>query len=141
MKRRIPSLMLLVRPAASPRLVHGGILAGLEVPSTFLHYPRATGVQLRKFTLTRHLRLNGPKDDNQYDKSNARPAVELSHNITQEEKDDYEKRLEEDKDKQIRTPWHREGSDIPPVARQRSAGAMTKGENSENKIPRDQVLT
>lgn len=27
----------------------------------------------------------------------------------------------------MRTPWHREGSQIPPVKRQRSAGAMTKG--------------
>lgn len=68
----------------------------------------------------------GPKLDN-YENSNARPAEELDHNITQEEKDDYAKRLEEDKGKQIRTPWHREGSDTPPVARQRSAGAMTKG--------------
>jgi hypothetical protein len=33
----------------------------------------------------------------------------------------------EDKGKQIRTPWMREGADEPPVARQRSAGAMTKG--------------
>ena len=33
----------------------------------------------------------------------------------------------QDKEKQTRAPWHREGSDIPPVARQRSAGAMTKG--------------
>ena len=32
-----------------------------------------------------------------------------------------------EKDKQIKAPWHREGSDMPPVARQRSAGAMTKG--------------
>ncbi|KAL6717641.1 hypothetical protein ACLMJK_005556 [Lecanora helva] len=31
------------------------------------------------------------------------------------------------KDQQAKAPWHREGSDIPPVARQRSAGAMTKG--------------
>ncbi|KUJ15166.1 uncharacterized protein LY89DRAFT_618982 [Mollisia scopiformis] len=28
---------------------------------------------------------------------------------------------------QARTPWHREGSDQPPVKRPRSAGAMTKG--------------
>ena len=31
-------------------------------------------------------------------------------------------------DKQARTPWHREGSDTPPVARQHSAGAMTQGQ-------------
>ncbi|KAL2070017.1 hypothetical protein VTL71DRAFT_14697 [Oculimacula yallundae] len=31
------------------------------------------------------------------------------------------------KELQARTPWHREGSDQPPVRRNRSAGAMTKG--------------
>ena len=33
----------------------------------------------------------------------------------------------EETEKQTKAPWHREGSDIPPVARQRSAGAMVKG--------------
>lgn len=33
----------------------------------------------------------------------------------------------EAKELQARTPWHREGSDKPPVKRARSAGAMTKG--------------
>jgi hypothetical protein len=33
----------------------------------------------------------------------------------------------EAKELQARTPWHREGSDRPPVKRMRSAGAMTKG--------------
>ena len=32
-----------------------------------------------------------------------------------------------EKEKQRKAPWHREGSDVPPVARQRSAGAMVKG--------------
>lgn len=32
------------------------------------------------------------------------------------------------KELQARTPWHREGSDQAPVKRNRSAGAMTKGE-------------
>jgi hypothetical protein len=62
-----------------------------------------------------------------YSNSNARPASSLNENITQEEKDHFAAKLREDKGKQIRTPWHREGSDTPPVARQRSAGAMTKG--------------
>ena len=35
--------------------------------------------------------------------------------------------LEVAKEKQVRKPWHREGTDQPPVARPRSAGAMTKG--------------
>jgi hypothetical protein len=33
----------------------------------------------------------------------------------------------EAKELQARTPWHREGSDKPPVKRMRSASAMTKG--------------
>jgi hypothetical protein len=72
------------------------------------------------------LSAEAPKFE-KYNNSNARPASELNDNITQEEKDHFAKRLAEDKGKQIRTPWHREGSDQPPVARQRSAGAMTKG--------------
>lgn len=33
----------------------------------------------------------------------------------------------QEKEKQIRTPWHREGAEEPPVKKPRSAGAMTKG--------------
>lgn len=72
------------------------------------------------------MRLEGPNSKD-YNNSNARPAAELNHDITQEEKDEFKRRLEKDKGKQFRTPWHREGSDKPPVARQRSASAMTKG--------------
>ncbi|KAL9601942.1 MAG: hypothetical protein Q9219_002166 [cf. Caloplaca sp. 3 TL-2023] len=35
--------------------------------------------------------------------------------------------IAQQKEKQTKAPWHREGSNTPPVARQRSAGAMTKG--------------
>ena len=42
--------------------------------------------------------------------------------------DDLDMHAVQEKEKQVRTPWHREGSDVPPVGRQRSAGAMTKGE-------------
>lgn len=35
--------------------------------------------------------------------------------------------IDHEKERQTRTPWHREGSDVPPVAHQRSAGAVTKG--------------
>lgn len=81
-------------------------------------------LQLRSLTEKRRSDINKYGD---YSNSNARPDAELNHNITQEEKDHFAKKLKEDKSKQIRTPWHREGSDVPPVARQRSAGAMTKG--------------
>lgn len=80
--------------------------------------------QLRCLTDGRHSDLDKYGG---YSNSNARPAAELNENITQEEKDHFAQKLKEDKSKQIRTPWHRQGSDTPPVARQRSAGAMTKG--------------
>ena len=38
-----------------------------------------------------------------------------------------EKAIGAEKEKQRKAPWHREGSELPPVARQRSAGAMIKG--------------
>ncbi|KAL8669960.1 MAG: hypothetical protein Q9168_005472 [Polycauliona sp. 1 TL-2023] len=40
---------------------------------------------------------------------------------------DINEAIGQEKEKQMKAPWHREGSSIPPVARQRSAGAMTKG--------------
>ncbi|KAH4014780.1 calcium uniporter protein [Parastagonospora nodorum] len=83
-------------------------------------------LQSPSFSVAATLRAKAPKFAS-YQNSNARPAAELNENITQEEKDHFARRLEEDRGKQIRTPWHREGSDVPPVARQRSAGAMTKG--------------
>lgn len=82
--------------------------------------------QQRGFKVSSCLRKEDP-DSRDYSNSNARPAIDLNDNITQEEKDHFAKKLKEDKGKQIRTPWHREGSDVAPVARQRSAGAMTKG--------------
>lgn len=59
--------------------------------------------------------------------ADALPAAETSQNVHDVEKDHFTKVEEESKEKQMRSPWMREGSDKPPVARQRSAGAMTKG--------------
>ena len=39
----------------------------------------------------------------------------------------FDDAVAQEKEKQQRAPWHREGSNVPPVARQRSAGAMVKG--------------
>lgn len=44
---------------------------------------------------------------------------------------DHDEAVEQEKEKQIRTPWHREGSNKPPVSRPRSASAMTKGKFHE----------
>ena len=84
-------------------------------------------LQLRRLATTSSWKRDGNQGSD-YEHSNARPANDLNNNITQEEKDHFAKKLREDKGKQIRTPWHREGSNVPPVHRQRSASAMTKGE-------------
>lgn len=57
-----------------------------------------------------------------------RDAADDSAKKTSDSKQfDLEDAVAQEKEKQTRTPWHREGSNLPPVARQRSAGAMTKG--------------
>lgn len=131
MKPRIASLNALSRVATCPRALPVSAISR-TTPGLRLQTPiRATHLQLRCFTLGgARFKVSTPESNksHDYDNSNARPAGDLNQNITQEEKDDYQKRLERNmKNKQIRTPWHHEGSDTPPVARQRSAGAMTKG--------------
>lgn len=57
------------------------------------------------------------------------PASTVSQNVTLPEQQHFERVERESglKAKQLSSPWTREGSDVPPVARNRSAGAMTKG--------------
>ncbi|USW52030.1 Putative calcium uniporter protein [Septoria linicola] len=57
----------------------------------------------------------------------SQPAPNLSQNVSSEEKDHFQRVEEQSKEMQTRSPWMHDGSDVPPVARQRSAGAMTKG--------------
>lgn len=59
--------------------------------------------------------------------SDSIPAAELSQDVTPAERTHFDTIEEESKEKQMRSPWMRDGSDKPPVARNRSAGAMTKG--------------
>lgn len=47
----------------------------------------------------------------------------------QEQEFNLDEQIGQAKELQARTPWHREGSDKPPVKRLRRAGAMTKGES------------
>ncbi|KAF2434584.1 hypothetical protein EJ08DRAFT_646529 [Tothia fuscella] len=79
-------------------------------------------ISSRHFSVTRPLKV-----DAESDASHSQPASDLHHEISSEEKSHYDKAIAADKGRQIRTPWHRDGSDKPPVARERSAGAMTKG--------------
>ncbi|OAK96322.1 hypothetical protein IQ06DRAFT_229984 [Phaeosphaeriaceae sp. SRC1lsM3a] len=119
MRHRIAGLASLPRPAFHFPRQHRVICTPLRH-----HAVPTRSSQLRGFAISAAFRAG--RNDNSYDNSNARPASQLNNDITQEEKDHFAKLLAEDKGKQIRTPWHREGSDQPPVARQRSAGAMTK---------------
>ncbi len=54
-------------------------------------------------------------------------AKSLNQKGLEHEESELNDTLAHEKKRQARAPWHREGSDLPPVARQRSAGAMTKG--------------
>lgn len=126
MKHRLSSLAF-ARTSTAPRVLHTPLLSSISARST-VQCAASRPLQRRCFAITARQNVKLPsKDAGSYENSNARPASELNNNITQEEKDDFARKLQEDKGKQIRTPWHREGSDKPPVARQRSAGAMTKG--------------
>jgi len=62
-----------------------------------------------------------------YESSYAQPAHDFSQEVTPAEKDHYDRIVEHSKQQQVRSPWTRADSDVPPVARQRSAGAMVKG--------------
>lgn len=89
--------------------------------------PRAV---IRPTYATRLVTFNHPGHDSKSSgtaSTASLPATELSHNVSQEETDEFERVLAEDKGAQTRAPWMRDGSDMPPVSRPRSAGAMTKG--------------
>ncbi|KAL6170881.1 hypothetical protein ACJQWK_03834 [Exserohilum turcicum] len=123
MRHGLSALASLSRVTTLPSARCAPLLARSRPIASIRH---GTSSQLRSLT-TRPRRSDIAKEKYDYSNSNARPAAELNENITEEEKEHFAKKLREDKGKQIRTPWHREGSDTPPVARQRSAGAMTKG--------------
>jgi hypothetical protein len=59
--------------------------------------------------------------------SAATTAQDLSQQAVDEELSEYEDGVAQQRNKQHKRPWHREGTDQPPINRLRSAGAMTKG--------------
>ncbi|KAK5072840.1 hypothetical protein LTR51_005481 [Lithohypha guttulata] len=58
--------------------------------------------------------------------SHQQTAQDLNQKGIDQQLSEYDRNIAEEQDKQRRAPWHREGSQEPPVRRQRSAGAMTK---------------
>ena len=94
---------------------------GCGVRSRLLHYSKINhSGSLDRLTLWSF--ANGPSK---------RERLNLANGLYQKSQIRRESTIEsaigQEREKQTRAPWHREGSDIPPVARQRSAGAMTKG--------------
>lgn len=126
-----PILSRLIAQAA-PRSskTHQWICHGGRVPSRNTH---ATWPPHRRtFASTTTRRIQEKKDpykteNNLYSDSDSQPAHKVSQNVSQAEKDHFSQVEEQSKEKQMRSPWMREGSDKPPVATNRSAGAMTKG--------------
>ncbi|KAI9752993.1 MAG: CAAX farnesyltransferase (FTase) subunit beta [Chaenotheca gracillima] len=87
--------------------------------------PSGLTLSKRRSPLNLSFRLSGPLRQN-------RSVTHSARQLSPEESSPYLQRQLDDaigdqKEKQARTPWHREGSDLPPVKRPRSAGAMTKG--------------
>lgn len=110
---------LLIGMRIAPRATRAGPRALFRHASLYPRHP-----SLRYFSASQRW-----KSDTTSDATQSKPAGDLHQVVTEEEKSHYDKRVAEDTSKQIRTPWMREGSDRPPVATQRSAGAMTKGES------------
>ncbi|KAL8793557.1 MAG: hypothetical protein Q9195_003819 [Heterodermia aff. obscurata] len=61
------------------------------------------------------------------EQTQSKSVKDLSQQALDKEESDFDHSIAQERDKQQKTPWHREGSSLPPVARPRSAGAMTKG--------------
>lgn len=59
--------------------------------------------------------------------SHTAAAKALNQKGIDEEVSSFDAALKEARENQVRAPWHREGTQEPPVNRMRSAGAMTKG--------------
>ncbi|KAF2842066.1 DUF607-domain-containing protein [Patellaria atrata CBS 101060] len=112
--------MLLLRQRALPFLVQ--VAPATRTATTynipFRRFPVQVNIKRSISSTIRRLGLEG---------SVYIPAEKLNHDVTEQEKKDYDTAVAENKGKEVRTPWHREGSDTPPVSRARSASAMTKG--------------
>jgi hypothetical protein len=59
--------------------------------------------------------------------SSDQKAKDLNQQGVDNEMSKFDDAVDAEREKQARTPWHREGADKPPVSRPRSASAMTKG--------------
>jgi hypothetical protein len=93
------------------------------------HHQHHHHQQTRQFTCSpqHRLRQQTPAIPAENSTSQGQPAANLSQQVTEEEKQHYDKVVQHSKKSQMRSPWMHQGSDKPPVARLTSAGAMVKG--------------
>jgi len=107
-----------------------------SIQSTFRSRPSSSASSVyryRLFSTTQIAREHrSPEEKREYYKGQAKEVTELHTRHEEGEKAEIkagklEEAIGEAKELQARTPWHREGTDEPPVRRDRSAGAMTKG--------------
>lgn len=91
---------------------------------------RIAQFQCRAFTPSIHRFKEAPeteRPDTTSGNSHTQPAWKLSHDEVPEEKEHYEKEVKETKRKEVRAPWHREGSEVPPAEKDKDGELMTKG--------------
>ncbi len=126
MAMRVPStatsqLRALTRVHAGPRLSARSYLT--------LHTRPRPQTPNHRYTLFHHTScgINGLPAKGSRSISNEQKAKDLNQQGVDEALSSFDSGVAEEKEKQVRTPWHREGVDEPPVRKQRSAGAMTKG--------------
>lgn len=87
--------------------------------------PTPARTQCRHFSISTLLATDG---------SRTNAVKDVQQQNADPEESDLDRAISQEKEKQTRAPWHREGSNVPPVARQRSAGAMTKGMVSQKEL-------
>jgi hypothetical protein len=105
-------------PASASASASAVLHAHLQQQSA-AHHQRPSRTQWRNFTAARCLRRDHHAVQSG-GSSRERGNVRDAHT-------DAEDALAQGKGKQIRAPWHRDESRVPPVAQQPSAGAMKKG--------------
>lgn len=122
-------LLTQLAPRAQSRTT---LLLAVQRPSCRTSRLDAPAPTRRVFSIIQPRRFPKPDKDpfiteNKEDSSYSQPAGNLSQTVTPEEKNEFKRIEEYSKEKQRTSPWTRQGSDLPPVSRPRSAGAMTKG--------------
>ncbi|KAI4160482.1 MAG: hypothetical protein LQ342_005715 [Letrouitia transgressa] len=77
--------------------------------------PTPARTQCRHFSISTLLATDG---------SRTNAVKDVQQQNADPEESDLDRAISQEKEKQTRAPWHREGSNVPPVARQRSAGKL-----------------